>query len=181
MELAPVPRRRPPSSWMLLALLLLALAPVTLLAVVPAAFGLERYVIGSDDSALGRGTVTLQRSVPVGDVEPGDVVTYAADKSVGADPDAVGMVTREVVEVHGAALTTTAGGSGAGTEVLLGEATVSRVLVALPWIGYPFLTGLASPAWALAALLLGLLLGAALLRGTWRSPRVHRVAAGSST
>lgn len=181
MELAPVPRRRPPSSWMLLALVLLALAPVTVLAVVPTAFGLQRYVIGSDDSALGRGTATLQRTVPIGDVEPGDVVTYPVGRATGGDPDATGFVTREVVAVEGSTLTTTVGRDPLSTEELSDETTVSRVLVAVPWVGYPFLSGLASPLPALAALLLGLLLALALLRGTWRVPRLHRVAAGSSS
>ena len=72
----PAPRARAPRVWTLLVIGLLA--PVTLLAIVPTMFGLERYIVSDplgDD--LARGTMVFERRVPIGDLEVGDLVTYA--------------------------------------------------------------------------------------------------------
>lgn len=176
MELTTVPRRQPGSSRARAALVLVVLAPVTLLVLVPAAFGLERYVLTADDMgpALGRGTVVVERSVPVGDVREGDVVTFARTGPVGpggSSPRPT-LVTQRVVEVEGGVLTTRADRAAPGdTTTLAGRATVSRVVVALPLVGYPFLGGLGRPVGAVLVLVLGLVLGLLVLCAARRPTR----------
>lgn len=177
MELAAVPRRRASSSfWVVLASVVLL--PVTLLALVPTAFGLERYVIADDTgvAGVGRGTVALERTVPVGDLARGDVVTFSgSDPALAAasapEPD---LVTAQVERVDDG-LVTTRGPDG--VRDLTGATTVSQVVVAVPLVGYPFLV-LGSGLWALGSLLAGLLLGAAVVTGAGRRGLVARPVPG---
>jgi len=197
MELAVVPRRRPWSVGARLALVLLVISPVTLLALLPAAVGLERYVITADDMGpgLGRGSVAFERLVPVSDLAEGDVVTLAPTGPVDpAEPAAsspeTGLVTQRVVEVGGGSLTTRADEAPAGAATVVeGRTTVSRLVVAVPLVGYPFIAGIGSLAWA-ASVVLGLALGVLFLRDAWRPVRrpaqgpvrrPARVPAGSAT
>lgn len=72
-------------------LLGLALAGVMLL---PAAFGLQRYVItsGSMTGAYDRGSVVFDRVVPTSELRPGDVVTFQP-------PHQTGLVTHRIVSI----------------------------------------------------------------------------------
>lgn len=184
MELAPTPRRRRWSGGAVLVLVAVVLAPVTALAVVPSAVGLERYVISGDElgGTVGRGSVVFERRVPIGDVAEGDVVTYPAD----GDAEGV-LVTRRVVAVGDGVLRTGADGSAAASTAagaldmvaFADHSTIPRVILALPWVGYPFLGGLNQPGWGVVALALGVLLGALCVRvGDRRAPRTLARASG---
>lgn len=167
MELAPVPRRRPWSLRARTLLLVLVVAPVTLLALLPAAFGLERYVLAADvPGSAARGSVVLARDVPVGDLRVGDLVTFATD-GVPATPSK--LATGRVTTAWGDEVTARA---GEGREVLLGDrTTATRSLVVVPLVGYPFLGGTLSKVLGLVALLAGLALGRVFLRDAWRPSR----------
>lgn len=174
MELAPVPRRRPWSWGARAALTALVVAPVLLLVLVPAAFGLERYVMTTDaGDAAPRGSVVLARVVPLSDLEDGDVVT--------APSASTGLVSGTVSEAGGAEVAVAVGGSE-GQVPLTGRTTVARLVLAVPLVGYPFLGGSYTPALALVALLAGLVLGVVFLRDAWRPvPRRHEVRSPART
>ena len=78
MEIAPVPHRSTRGERRRIALGLLVMAPVVLLVVLPAVFGLERFVV--TDSAMGgsmgQGSVVLARDVPPTDLRVGDVISF---------------------------------------------------------------------------------------------------------
>lgn len=179
MELAPVPHRRwSRLTWVLLAVV--ALAPVTVLALLPTAFGLERYVIAEDTAgdAVSRGSVVLAQSVPSGDIAPDDLITVRVDPADPAlspllgdrqrgAPGTTTRVTRRVVDVGRGDLLVLVADREAGTTVpvhLADAPTMSRVVLEVPAVGYPFLGGLAQPVWACLCLALGLLLGLLCVR-----------------
>ncbi len=170
MELAPVPRRRRSWSWRVrVTAAVLVLAPATLLVVVPAASGLERYVMNERVAdAAPRGSVVLARPVPLGDLRKGDVVTFSPAGTSGLVSGAVLRVKgpRTVVEV-------------AGDRVPIADRTsVSRSVMAVPFVGYPFVGGVFTPELALLALGVGLLLVVHWLRASRRAaayrPAAHR-------
>lgn len=167
MELAPVPRRRPWSVRARTMLLIAVVAPVTLLALLPAAFGLERYTLTSDvPGSAARGSVVLARDVPVGDLREGDLVTFATD---GAPTSPSGLTTGRVTTVRGDEVIARV---GEGREVTLGDrTTATRSLVVVPLVGYPFLGGALSKVLGLVAVLAGLALGLVFLRDAWRPTR----------
>ena len=146
MELTPRPRRRPWTTRAWTWLLVLVLAPVTLLVLVPTAVNLHRFVVAGDGLGVpyARGSVLLGRDVPIGDVEVGDVLTYSEDTAGrSADPSA-DLVTRRVAAIDdGAFEMSTDGVDGAPVERsdldLSERATVCRAVLAVPLVGYPFL------------------------------------------
>jgi hypothetical protein len=156
MEIAPVPRRR---SWPLRTRLLVvavALAPITLLVVLPALLGLQRYVIEHDamGGTFARGSIVYERAVPVGDLEVGDVITFPAPVGSGRS----GLLTHRIVAL-GDGYARTQGDANSRPDpwqVPLTGATQERVVFHLPWVGYPFL-------WTLGRLIWGLLLAVPLL------------------
>jgi signal peptidase len=137
LEIAPVPHRSARGEWRRRALVLLVLAPVVLLVLLPAVLGLQRYVVTdrSMDGSLGRGSVVLAREVPPADLEVGDVITFPLPESSSDE-----RVTRRIVAIkHGVAITqadTT--GSRDRLAVRLTGPSYARVLLGVPWIGYPF-------------------------------------------
>lgn len=160
MELAPVPRRRPWSWGARTAFAVLVVSPVFLLVLVPAAFGLDRYVTAAAAGDVARGSVVLARDVPIGDLRDGDVVTVARAGTTG-------LVTGSVAGAGGAGVEVRAGGD----DVPIGDrTTVDRLVLAVPLVGYPFLGGVYTPLVALVALLGGLSLCIVLLRESWRDP-----------
>ncbi len=173
MELAPVPRPRPWSWGARTALTALVVAPVLLLVLVPAAFGLERYVMTTDaGDAAPRGSVVLARVVPLSDLEDGDVVT--------APSATTGLVSGTVSGAGGAQVAVAVGGGE--DDVPLAGSTAARLVLAVPLVGYPFLGGAYTPVLALVALLAGLVLGVVFLRDSWRPPlRAHEVRSAAHT
>ena len=72
-----------------------ALLALGALMLVPAAFGLKRYVIagGSMEGAYDRGSIVYERAVPVSQLRVGDVITYTPPLSAGVR----GRVTHRIV------------------------------------------------------------------------------------
>lgn len=175
MELAPIPRRRPWSLRARTSVLLVVLAPVTLLVVLPTLLGLHRYVIDHDSMAgsIDRGSLVYERAVPVGDLEVGDVITYPAPLGSGQ----TGHLTRRIVSV-GDGYVRTQGDADPDPDpwlVPLDGPTQDRVVFHLPLVGYPFLWDAGRLFWwaVLTAPLLLLAAGRAV-----RSVRRHHVHRG---
>ncbi len=174
MELAPVRRPRPWSWGARTTLTALVVAPVLLLVLVPAAFGLERYVMTTDaGDAAPRGSVVLARVVPLSDLQDGDVVT--------APTSTAGLVSGTVTGAGGADVAVVVGGAEEDVP-LAGRTIVARLVLAVPLVGYPFLGDAYTPALALVALLAGLVLSVVFLRDAWRPPpRRHEVRSPAHT
>ncbi|WP_193610346.1 signal peptidase I [Nocardioides lijunqiniae] len=167
MEIAPAPARRTLSGRALMLLVLAVIGPVTLLALLPTTLGLERYVVatGAMDGGIDRGSVVLERVVPVSDLEVGDVITYRPPRSADVDE----LVTRRIVRIDGALLQTQ-GDALADPDpwlVPVAEAALPRVVLAIPYAGYPFLGSAPREAWW-AMVAPGALLGFLALRGVVR-------------
>ena len=69
-----------------------------LLFIIPAAFGLQRYVITgtSMSGTIDRGSVVFSEVVPVTDLEVGDVITYEPPSETGIDH----LVTHRIVAIE---------------------------------------------------------------------------------
>jgi len=139
---------------------MLVLAPVVLLLLLPAALGLDRYVVtdASMDGSLGRGSVALARDVPPSDLQVGDVINV---RSHGQHGD---RVNRRIVAIRDGAATVAAddGSVDPMTVSLTGPSSYSRIWLGVPWIGYPFVVDggwAVLAAVALAALLLAIAMG----------------------
>jgi signal peptidase len=136
-EIAPVPHRPPPLQrrWLFVGLLLLA--PVTLLVLLPAVLGLDRYVVtdNSMGDTMGRGSVVLARNVPAGDLRVGNVITF-----VPPDQSGHARVTHRIVSLDGGYAVTRGDASDAvdPQRLELDRPTYARVLLHVPWVGYPF-------------------------------------------
>lgn len=110
-----------------------------LVFILPAAFGLERYVIsgGSMTGAISRGSVVFEEVVPVADLRIGDVITYQPPADSGVDT----LVTHRIASIDGAVLRTK---GDANPDVdpwtfELAGTTQPRVVQHLPYLGYAVL------------------------------------------
>jgi signal peptidase len=123
---------------------------------------------GDRSGSISRGSVVLERLVPVDDLRVGDVVTYQPPPSA----DVEGMVTHRIVAIGPDGITTQGDGNAAPDPWRLRPDTniVPRVVFSLPWIGYAYLV-LADPIlWLLLVGSLGVL--AVLLATSIRRSRV---------
>lgn len=180
MEIAPAPPRRQLSTRARIFLTLAIFAPVTLLALVPTMFGLERYVVTSDSmsGSIERGSVVFERRVPTSDLRVGDVITYVRPRSAGGDD----LVTHRIEWIEGARLQTR-GDAERGPDpwlVALDQPTMSRVVLSIPYVGYPFIVPIGQPAWLMYLLVPGTLLLVVLVHDARRGRLVrarltHRV------
>lgn len=150
--------------------LALVLAPVTLLVVLPTMLGLERYVVSADTmgGALRPGTLLLERRVPVGDLEVGDVVTVprpGADLRTSGEADGEGaLLTHRVVSLAPGQVRTRADRAEQPLTVSTrANPTLARVEVAVPLVGLPLLAGADGWLWGLLTLLAALVLAALVL------------------
>lgn len=175
MEIAPVPHRATRGEWRRLALGLLVLAPVLLLVLLPAVLGLQRYVVTdrSMDGSLGRGSVVLAREVPTADLEVGDVISFRPP-----DGSSDERVTRRIVAIKDGVATTQADTSASKDPwaVPLTSASYPRVLLGVPYVGYPFVMGggwVLLVAAALAAFVLALSTGRRAPLKVVRQTRTH--------
>lgn len=137
MEIAPVPRRPPLSAVGRLVLVLAFLLPVVVLMLVPATLGLQRYVVTGDamGGSMGRGALVYAHSVPVSDLAVGDVITFVPPGSDSGD-----RVTRRVVGLE-AGTARTQGDDRSRPDpwtLSLDDPVQTKVLFAVPWVGYPF-------------------------------------------
>jgi hypothetical protein len=162
--------------WARLLLVLAVCLPVTALALLPICFSLDRYVVTGDDMDLSRGTLLIERSVPVSDLGVGDVVTFPVRRA-----DGVHTVVRRVVAVHDGQVRTAADAAPAPDPWTLDQhyATLRRVAVAVPFVGYGFLAAgrLGPPGGAALVALGGLVLVAAAV---WSPRRRRRRAPGGN-
>lgn len=115
------------------------LIAVALLFIVPALFGLQRYVItgGSMSGTFEVGSVAFEKVVPVGDLAVGDVITYAPPAESGIDT----LVTHRIVAIDGDSFRTK---GDANPDVdpwtfKLTEAMQPRLSFTVPWVGYLFI------------------------------------------
>lgn len=157
MEIAPAPPRRPFSTRARVLLLLAIFAPVALLALVPTMFGLQRYVVASDSMSGGieRGSVVFERRVPVSDLRVGDVITYARPTPSGDD-----LVTHRIEWIDGARLQTRGDAELRPDPWLvpLDQPTMSRVVLSIPFVGYPFIAPIGPSQWLMLLVVQGVLL-----------------------
>lgn len=172
MELTPVPTR--PSLmgrlWLLVAVALLA--PLVLLVALPAAMGLQRYVVTSD--ALGdsvpRGSLTFAERVSGSQLSVGDVITFRAPEAADAT-----YVTRRVVSANSAGIRTSGDGTGVDPWTLSAKGERSRVVAHIPYVGYPFIGGVRPATWVMLVSLpmAAVLLAVAADLGRARQRRRH--------
>ena len=186
MEIRTSPHRPASTPWGRLLALVVILCPVSALVLLPIGLGLQRYVVTGDSMAgdrpdsLSRGTVVLERRVPVDELRPGDVITYRPPASAHADA----MVTHRIVAIDADGIVTQGDANAAPDpwRLRVGNATVPRVTYALPFVGYAYLV-LASPAlWVLVvvgAVLLALLTGAGQRRGRRPAAAAERESVGA--
>ena len=155
MEITTSPHRPASTPWGRLVALVVILAPVTALVLLPIGLGLQRYVVtghsmaGDGPGAIGRGTVVFERSVPVSDLRPGDVITYRPPPSADVD----GLVTHRIVDIGPQGIRTQGDARPEPDPWLLDPdgPVVPRVAFTLPYVGYAYLA-LADPLlWLLLA------------------------------
>lgn len=72
-----------------------------LVTLVPAALGLDHYVIvgGSMTGTIERGSVVFDEQVPVNTLRRGDVITYTPPVQASS-ADATGLVTHRIFSIH---------------------------------------------------------------------------------
>jgi signal peptidase len=171
MEIAPVPRRPPlPAAGRVLTVLALLL-PVTVLTLVPVMLGMDRYVVTGDamDGVMGRGSLIYARPVPVSDLEVGDVITFTPPGAASGT-----RVTRRVVALEGLTARTQGDSEDAPDPwtLALEGPTQSKVVLAVPWVGYPFSGAVGTSTWTLLGV------GAAVGLLALLAPAVRRRRAG---
>ncbi len=120
-----------------LACVLVSLGAVAFL--VPAAFGMQRYVIagGSMTGSIARGSVVFEEVVPVAELRVGDVITYLPPADSGVD----NLVTHRIVSIKGDTFHTKGDANpdpDPWTFELTG-ATQPRVVQHVPYVGYAIL------------------------------------------
>jgi len=172
MEIAPVPHRTTRGERWRIALGLLVMTPVVLLVLLPAVFGLERFVV--TDSAMGgsmgQGSVVLARDVPPTDLRVGDVISFRPPGEPGED-----RVTRRITAIDDG-VASTAGDATGRTDpwtLPLTETAYSRTWVSVPWIGYPFAI---DGGWGLLLLSAAAAIGLTVAAGRVSAPKVARPA-----
>lgn len=171
-EPAPAPRRLSPRARTLLAVAIFA--PVTVLALLPTMLGLERFVVasGSMGGGIDKGSVVFERVVPVGDLQVGDVITYRAPPSAGPDGE---LITHRIIWIEGAHLQTQGDARDEADPWLvpLEQPTMSRVVLDIPYVGYPFVAPIGQAVWLLVLMVPGSLLGLMLVRDGFRARHVR--------
>ena len=111
---------------------------LALLFIVPAAFGLERYVIagGSMTGSIPRGALVFEERVPVSDLRVGDVITYMPP----ADSSITNLVTHRIHSIEQDSFRTK---GDANPDVdpwmfKLTSGTQPRAVAHVPMVGYLF-------------------------------------------
>jgi signal peptidase len=168
MEIAPAPQRRRLSPLARVLIAIGVFAPVTFLALVPTMFGLQRYVVVNEsmDGGISRGSVVLERRVPISDLEVGDVITYDPPEAAGID----GLLTHRVVWIDGVHLQTQGDAHDSPDPWLVPlEPVMSRVVLSIPYVGLPFVAPVGESVWLLTLVVPGAALGLLLLQDSLRA------------
>ena len=122
---------------------------IAALMVLPALFGLQRYVIvsGSMHPDIPTGSVVYDEVVPVADLVVGDVITFVPPPEFGVDEP----VTHRIIEITTAPADSSAAGqlmfrtkgdaneSPDAWEMVLDDDEQARVKYVLPYVGYVYL------------------------------------------
>lgn len=149
MEIETAPHRPPATPWGRLLLLVVVLGPVMMLVLLPIGLGLQRYVMTGDSmsGSIGRGSIVFERTVPVSDLRPGDVITYRSPP--GADGH--GMVTHRIVAIGPDGIVTKADAHAAPDPWTLRPEgpTLPRVVFTVPWIGWAYIVLFHPQGWLL--------------------------------
>jgi signal peptidase len=159
-------------SWVTTAALALAAAFAAIM-LVPAAFGLERYVITGDSmgGTYDRGSVVFSEVVPVSELRVGDTITYEPPAAAGVD----GLITHRIIEIdhdrRGQPVLRTKGDANEARDpwrFTLQGTEQARVVAGLPYVGY-FFAGLGLREVRIALIgIPALAVAIALLAGLWR-------------
>ncbi len=136
-------------------LLLVVVTLVALAYLLPGLLGYERYVItgGSMSGTFEKGSIAVERVVPVADLAVGDVITYLPPADSGVDH----LVTHRIVAmepVDGRTQLRTQGDANAAPDpwaFQLAGATQPVVAFTVPALGYVFIA-LADPAIRIAVI-----------------------------
>ena len=161
-------------------LLALVLGAVMLL---PAAFHLERYVItgGSMAGTFDRGSVVFERTVPVADLQVGDVITYAPPDAAGVS----GLVTHRIVRIardrRGRPVFRTKGDANAHPDpwqFRLDSPLQGTVVFSVPYVGYVVAALSIRAVRVLALGLPALAIAVLVLVGMWRQAGAEAAASG---
>ena len=138
MEIVTSPHPPRPSVWVRLLVALGVAAPVTLLALVPVGLGLERFVLAGPgmEPSIARGSVLLERPVPVAALRVGDVITYRPPTGSGV----AGLVTHRVVATRDSHVRTGVDTASPDPWVLpLDAPAPARVVASVPHLGGAYL------------------------------------------
>lgn len=168
MEIVTAPYRPAPSNWSRLVVSVAIFAPVTLLALLPIGLGLDRFVVTGDSmgSAMGRGTILLERRVPVSSLREGDVITYHPP----ADAGVKGVVTHRIIAIRDNVARTRGDALPAADPWVLelSQPVASRVVATLPYVGYLYLWASHPGLWAVVLIVSVLTLLASVTIGRRR-------------
>jgi signal peptidase I len=170
------------SGWLTNGLLSM-IAAFAAIMLVPALFGLERYVITGDSMAgtYDRGSIVFSEVVPTNELRVGDVITYEPPSRAGGD----GLVTHRILSIRDGAdgpILRTKGDANDSPDPwrfrLPGEGQ-ARAVASLPYVGYFFAAlGIRELRMAIIGLP-ALLIAAGLLIGLWRQAGEEVAAAQS--
>jgi signal peptidase len=127
-----------------------AVGPLVALVLLPVGLGLQRYVMDSDSmgGAMPRGSLLLERVVPVSDLEVGDVITFDAPSGTPA----AGRVTHRIVSIEPQGIRTRGDDRPADDPWVLrpdGPA-LPRVVLDVPLVGWAYLLFSGVQGWLLA-------------------------------
>jgi len=143
MEITTSPHRPASTPWRRLVVLVVVLAPVSLLVLLPIGLGLERYVMSGDSmdsgsaGGISQGSVVFERQVPLSDLRVGDVITFDPPPAVRDD----GLVTHRIVGVEAGGFRTRGDNETSADPWVLRpeQPTLPRVVYSIPWVGYLYL------------------------------------------
>ncbi|HXH80295.1 hypothetical protein [Nocardioides sp.] len=153
---------------------------IALSFVVPAAAGLAFHTVTDDamSGTIDKGSAVVVESVPVADLELGDIITYATTSTEDSP-----LVTRRIAGIEAGVYRTMGDGTGAldPWTVTLDASSQDVVVAHVPYAGYA-VDILDGPVRYWLAAALGVLLGAALLSGARAARHDHvRIASTPAT
>ncbi|GAA2138200.1 hypothetical protein GCM10009844_05990 [Nocardioides koreensis] len=107
--------------------------------IVPALFGLQRYVITgtSMTGTIDFGSVAVEEVVPVSELRVGDIITYTPPPDSGVDH----LVTHRIIAIHGDVLQTKGDAVPQKDpwKFKLDSTQQARVKFSVPYVGYPLI------------------------------------------
>jgi signal peptidase len=140
---------------------------------LPAVFGLQRYVITGDSmtGTYDRGSVVFSEIVPIDQLRVGDVITYEPPAASGVD----GLITHRIVAINqdqrGRPVLRTKGDANQSRDpwrFQLEGSEQARTVAGVPYVGYAFAAlGIREVRMTLVGIP-ALLIALALVAGLWR-------------